>query len=385
MSDAPFRPTERILMGPGPSPVPDRVRLAMAAPVLGHLDPEFLELMDRIQAQLRAVFRTKNRLTLPMSGTGSAGMETCFVDLLEKGDRAVIGVNGVFGTRMADVAERCGASVMKVEAPWGEIVPADRMAEAIAAMNPKVVGLVHAETSTGVLQPVEEIASITRDAGAILILDCVTSLGGHPVEIDAWGVDAAYAGTQKCLNAPPGLAPVTLSGRALDVIDERRSKVASWYLDLSMIANYWSEGARAYHHTAPISMNYALHEALNIVLEEGLDARFARHERHHRALAAGLDGLGLELAAQEGHRLWTLNAVAVPEGVDEAAIRSGLLAHYDLEIGAGLGPMKGKVWRVGLMGASADRHHVLLFLAALESLLDRSGGVAGAVAAYGSA
>ena len=389
MSDPPFRPSERILMGPGPSPVPDRVRLAMAAPVLGHLDPEFLALMDRIQAQLRAVFQTSNRLTLPMSGTGSAGMETCFVNLLERGDRAVVAVNGVFGARMADVAERCGAAVTTVEAPWGEIVPPARVAEAIAATKPKVVGLVHAETSTGVLQPVEEIAAAARDAGALLILDCVTSLGGHPVTIDAWSVDVAYAGTQKCLNAPPGLAPVTFSDRALDVVRSRRTKVASWYLDLSMIASYWGASERTYHHTAPISMNYALHEALNVVLEEGLDARFARHERHHRALAAGLDAMGLALAAPEGHRLWTLNAIGVPDGVDEASVRRALLERYGIEIGAGLGPMKGRVWRVGLMGASADRRHVLLFLAALESLLGpRPGtcaGVAGAIAAYEAA
>jgi alanine-glyoxylate transaminase/serine-glyoxylate transaminase/serine-pyruvate transaminase len=379
-------PGKRILMGPGPSDVPDRVLRALATPLVGHLDPEFLELMDRIQQMLRQLFNTENAMTMPMSGTGSAGMETCFVNLLEPGDKAVIGINGVFGTRMAEVAERCGAAVTKVEAPWGSIVPEETMAETIRREKPKVAGLVHAETSTGVWQPVETIAAAAREAGTLLVLDCVTSLGGCPVDIDGWGVDAAYSGTQKCLSCPPGLAPVTFSERAIEAVKARKSKVQSWYLDVSLLANYWG-GERAYHHTAPISMNYALYEALRMTFEEGLEARFERHRRNHEALVAGLEALGLSLSAEAGHRLWMLNAIRVPEGIDEASVRAQLLQLHGIEIGAGLGPWKGRVWRVGLMGTSSSPNHIMLFLAAMESALRTRGvevgdGAAGAAMAY---
>jgi alanine-glyoxylate transaminase/serine-glyoxylate transaminase/serine-pyruvate transaminase len=344
----------------------------MATPLLGHLDPEFLALMDRVQAMLRDLFGTGNRMTLPISGTGSAGMETCFVNLLEPGDPAVVGVAGVFGGRMAEVARRCGARVETVEAEWGTAIPEDRMVEAIRRERPKVVALVHAETSTGIWQPVESIAAAAREVGALTVLDCVTSLGGVPVEVDRWGIDAAYSGTQKCLSAPPGLAPVTLSDRAVEAVVGRASAVRSWYFDLSLLAGYWG-GERAYHHTAPITMNYALYEALRMVFEEGLEARFARHREVHERLAAGIADLGLSFASEEGRRLPMLNAVRVPDGVDEAAVRRTLLVRHGIEIGAGLGPLKGKIWRVGLMGASATANHVLLFLAALSGALADQG------------
>jgi len=359
-------------MGPGPSEVSDRILRAMATPLLGHLDPEFLALMDRIQAGLRTLFGTANRMTLPISGTGSAGMETCLVNLLEPGDAIVVGVAGVFGGRMAEVARRCGARVVTVEAEWGTAVPEDAMIAAIRRERPKVVAIVHAETSTGVLQPVENLAAAAREAGAITVLDCVTSLGGVPVEIDGWGIDAAYSGTQKCLGAPPGLAPVTVSDAVLAAVRARRSPVSSWYLDLSLLGGYWG-GERTYHHTAPISMNYALYEALRVVFEEGLPARFARHADAHRALAAGMAALDLTFASQDGRRLPVLNAIGVPPVIDEAAVRRELLDRHGIEIGAGLGPLKGRIWRVGLMGASATRNHVALFVAALERALSARG------------
>lgn len=376
----PLAPSSRVLMGPGPSDVPDRVLRAMATPLLGHLDPAFLSIMDRVQGMLRRVFGTANRMTLPISGTGSAGMETCLVNLLEPGDAAVVGVAGVFGGRMAEVARRCGAQVVTVETAWGTVVPEIEMVEAIRRERPKVVAIVHAETSTGVLQPVETIFAAAREVGALTVLDCVTSLGGLPVEVDAWGVDAAYSGTQKCLSAPPGLAPVTVSDRALEVVRARMTKVASWYLDLTLLGGYWG-GERAYHHTAPITMNYALYEALRMVEEEGLPERHARHARVHRALAAGLRALGLSFASQEGHRLPMLNAVSVPDGVDDAAVRKTLLERHGIEIGAGLGPLEGKIWRVGLMGASATVNHVALFLAAFERALAEHGHDGGSGAA----
>src|SRR5579864_7209260 len=278
---------QRVLLGPGPSDVPPRVLSAMAQPTIGHLDPVFLKLMDEIRTGLHQVFRTRNEMTLAISGTGSAGMETVLVNLVEPGDRVLIGVNGVFGGRMVDVAQRCGANVQTVEAPWGQIIEQDRMIEAIAKSKPKVVAIVHAETSTGVHQPVDRLGAAARAAGALLVMDCVTSLAGMPVEIDAWGVDAAYSGTQKCLSCPPGLSPVTLSPRAVERLLARKSKVQSWYLDLTMVRQYWGQ-ERFYHHTAPINMLYALHEALAIVLEEGLEARFTRHRAMHESLRTGL-------------------------------------------------------------------------------------------------
>lgn len=382
---------QRILMGPGPSDVDSRVLAALSAPIVGHLDPYFLRVMDEMQSMLREVFRTKNELTLAVSGTGSAGMETCVVNLIEPGDRMVVGVNGVFGTRMADVAARAGAEVTTIERPFGEVFDSDEIAEVVARVKPKVVGLIHAETSTGALQPIEEISRVVHDAGALLLLDTVTSLGGVPVEIDAWNVDAVYSGTQKCLSCPPGLAPVSFSAAALEVMDARKTKVASWYLDMSMVRNYWG-GKRAYHHTAPINMNYALHEALRLVLEEGLENRFDRHRHNHLALCAGLEALGIQYAVPADHRLPQLNAVVIPAGVDDAAVRKQLLGEFGIEIGGGLGPMAGKTWRIGLMGAASSNRNVLLLLAALERCLTDQGisinpgaGVAAANGVYGAA
>ncbi len=346
---------------------------AMSAPLLGHLDPAFVAMMEEVKTLLRLVFATTNTLTLPISGTGSAGMEACLVNLLEPGDEVIVGVNGVFGTRMTDVAERCGAVVRRVEAPWGSVIRAEQIEAALKnCIKPKLVGVIHAETSTGAWQPLEDIAKLAHAHGALLLADCVTSLGGVPVETDAWGVDATYSGTQKCLSCPPGLSPITFGPRALDALRARKAKVQSWYLDLTLIEKYWGE-ERVYHHTAPISMNYALREALRIVAEEGLPARFARHKKNHEALAAGLGALGLGLAAEEGRRLPMLNAVTVPDGVDEGRVRGRLLSEHGIEIGGGLGPMKGRVWRIGLMGESSRRAHVLAILAALEDALRAEG------------
>ncbi len=344
----------------------------MSAPLLGHLDPAFVKMMEEIKLMLRAVFQTRNEMTFPVSGTGSAGMEFCFANLIEPGDEVLIGVNGVFGTRMVDVAERCGALVRRVDAPWGRIIEPDQIAQALQASRPKLVAIVHAETSTGALTPVEEISRLTHEAGALLVLDTVTSLGGCPVKIDEWNVDAVYSGTQKCLSCPPGLAPVSLSSRGMETAGRRKKKVQSWYLDVNMLASYWGQ-ERVYHHTAPISMNYALHEALRLTLEEGLENRWRRHQENHLALKSALKSMGLSLAAQEGHQLWQLNSVTVPEGVDEAAVRKRLLTDFSIEIGAGLGPLKGKVWRVGLMGETSTRANVQRFVGAFAQILQESG------------
>ena len=325
-------------------------------------------MMEEIKDMLRTVFQTKNEMTFPVSGTGSAGMEFCFVNLIEPGDEVVIGVNGVFGTRMCDVAERCGAKVHKVEAPWGEIIRAEQIESILKTVKPKLVAIVHAETSTGALTPLEEISKLVHDAGALFLVDTVTSLGGCPVRVDEWRIDAIYSGTQKCLSCPPGLAPVSLSPAALAVATNRKIKVQSWYLDVNFLAAYWGE-ERVYHHTAPISMNYALHEALRLILVEGLEARWNRHQENHLRLKAGLTELGLSIASQEGHQLWQLNAVTVPEGASEPEVRQKLLTEHDIEVGAGLGPLKGKVWRVGLMGESSQPEYVDRFLGAMKSLL----------------
>jgi alanine-glyoxylate transaminase/serine-glyoxylate transaminase/serine-pyruvate transaminase len=364
-----FIPPARTLLGPGPSDVAPSVLEAMSRPLVGHLDPSFISLMEEIKTMLRAVMLTENEMTFPVSGTGSAGMEFCFVNLIEPGDEVVVGVNGVFGTRMADVAERCGAKVTRVESEWGRIIEPAQIAAALEDKKPKLVAIVHAETSTGALTPIEEISKIVHDAGALLLLDAVTSLGGCPVRVDDWQVDAIYSGTQKCLSCPPGLSPISLSDRAMGVIRARSHGVQSWYLDVNLLANYWGEGARAYHHTAPISMNYALHEALRLVLEEGLENRWARHEANHNLLRTGLAELGLGIASQEGHQLWQLNAVTIPEDVDEAAVRAALLNDHGIEVGPGLGPLAGKVWRIGLMGHSSSKENVDLVLAALKELL----------------
>src|SRR3954471_7053551 len=308
---------QRVLLGPGPSDVPPRVLEALARPTIGHLDPVFLKVMDDIRTRLREVFRTKNEITLAVSGTGSAGMETVFVNLVEPGDKVLVCVNGVFGTRMVDVAGRCGAAVETIEVPWGRVFEQDQVIDAIRRTRPKVVAIVNAETSTGAHQPIDRLGAAAHDAGALLLVDCVTSLGGAPVEIDAWGVDAAYSGTQKCLSCPPGLSPVTFSARAMEKLAARKTKVQSWYLDLSMIKNYWGQ-ERAYHHTAPINMLYGLQEALTIALEEGLEKRFARHREMSALLREGLAKMGIGYASQEGASLPMLNAVKVPDGVDDA-------------------------------------------------------------------
>jgi len=379
----------RILLGPGPSNVHPRVLKAMATPLVGHLDPEFFRLMEETKELLRFVFQTKNALTFPISGTGSSGMEACLVNLLEPGDEAVVGVNGVFGTRMVDIVERCGAIPVVMETSWGNIFTPSEVRDALKrCRRPKLVAVVHAETSTGAWQPLEEISHIVHQAGALLVVDAVTSLGGCPLQIDAWRIDACYSGTQKCLSCPPGLSPVTFNQAAIEGIRHRKSKVQSWYLDLTMIEKYWGE-ERGYHHTAPISMNYALREALRLIQEEGLAARYSRHQQNHEALAAGLAAMGMSLAAQTGHRLWTLNSVNIPAGVDDARVRRQLLEEYSIEIGAGLGPLRGKVWRIGLMGESSTRSNVLLVLSALEGILRKQGysctsgaGVSGAQAVY---
>jgi alanine-glyoxylate transaminase/serine-glyoxylate transaminase/serine-pyruvate transaminase len=340
----------------------------MAAPVVGHLDPSFLRLMEETKAMLRELFGTTHEMTFPVSGTGSAGMEFCFVNLIEPGDEVVIGINGVFGQRMAEVARRCGATVNTVEASWGHIIEPDQVAAALRRSKPKLVAIVHAETSTGALTPVEEISNITHEAGALLVLDTVTSLGGCPVRVDDWAVDAVYSGTQKCLSCPPGLAPVSLGPRALEIATRRKREVQSWYLDVNLLASYWG-AERVYHHTAPISMNYALHEALRRVLEEGLHSRWHRHEANHQALKKGLQAMGLEIVSQPGHQLWQLNSVGVPPGIDEAVVRRRLLNEHNIEIGAALGPLKGKTWPVGLMGETSTLANVRRFLEALDRIL----------------
>lgn len=355
--------------------MPARVLAALASPTLGHLDPEYLAIMDETRGLLQQVFRTENRLTLAVPGTGSAGMEACLCNLLEPGDVAIICVAGAFGARMADMAERQGATVRLVNAAWGATIdPAAVEAALKTEPRAKLCGIVHAETSTGAHQPLEEISRLAHDAGALLVVDAVTSLGGHELAVDDWRIDACYSGTQKCLSCPPGLSPVTFSPAALEAMDRRKTKVRSWYLDMSLIRNYWSAD-RVYHHTAPVNMTYALREALRIVVEEGLPARIARHRTNHLALRAGLEALGLKYVPERS--LCTLNAVHVPAGVDDAQVRSRLLNEYGIEIGGGLGPFKGKAWRIGLMGAASSRRNVTLLLGALESIL---GGMGAGVA-----
>ena len=361
---------QRILLGPGPSDVPPRVLEALARPTIGHLDPVFLQLMDDVRGGLKEIFRTANEMTLAVSGTGSAGMETVFANLVEPGDTVLVAVNGVFGGRMKDVAERCGATVETIEAPWGRAFEQDQLVAAIERVKPKVFAIVHAETSTGVHQPVDRLGETVHRHGGLLLLDCVTSLGGVPVEIDAWGVDAAYSGTQKCLSCPPGLSPVTLSQRAVQRLEQRKRKVQSWYLDLSMVRQYWGS-ERAYHHTAPINMLVGLHEALRIVLEEGLENRFRRHREAHELLKAGLKELGIQYVSQEGRQLPMLNAVGIPDGVDDMTVRRKLLNDYGIEIGGGLGAFKGKAWRIGLMGHAATKRNVSMVLAGLRDALGK--------------
>jgi len=367
----PLHPPKRLLLGPGPSPVDDRVLAAMAAPVLGHLDPLFLGCMDDVQSLLRYVFETENRVTIPISATGSAGMEAALVNVIEPGDEVVVCINGVFGTRMRDIVERAGGKAVVVEAKWGEAINPSEIERALSSCRPRALSLVHAETSTGVLQDLTGLAEMAHGRDALLIVDAVTSLAGHPVGVDRNGIDICYSGTQKCIGAPPGLSPITFNERALDRIRSRRSKVQSWYLDITLVESYWGED-RTYHHTAPISMNYALREALRLIHEEGLEARWVRHELNHRALVAGVEAMGLKMAVAPAQRLWSLNAVSVPEGVDDARVRAHLLDE-NIEIGGGWGPLKGRIWRIGLMGSGSTRENVLLVLDALHRALNAEG------------
>jgi len=384
----PLNPPQRLLLGPGPCDAHPRVLRAMAAPLVGHMDPYFLEIMAQIQEMLRQVFQTRNSLTFPISGTGMAGMEACLVNLLEPGDRLVVCAAGFFGQRQIEVGSRAGAAVTVLERPWGEVFDLNQIREVLQKTRPKVLAIVHAETSTGAHQPAEALGKLCHEFDTLLVLDTVTSLGCVPVALDAWEVDGVYSCSQKGLSCPPGLSPVSFSPRALEAIARRKTKVQSWYLDLSLIQRYWNDD-RVYHHTAPINMAYALREGLMLVLEEGLEARWARHRRNHLALKAGLTALGLTYTAAEGHQLPQLNAVRIPAGVDDVAARKRLLTEFGIEIGSGLGEFKGKVWRIGLMGHNSRPPVVLLALAALEQVLLSQGakiapgaGVAAAELAY---
>ena len=356
--------------------VHERVLKAMATPLLGHLDPAFLSLMDDVQTLLRQIFATTNQFTIAISGTGSAGMETAIVNLVEPGDTVIVGVNGVFGSRLATIVERCGGQVIRIEAPWGRIIEPEAIEAAIRRSGPvKAVVLVHAETSTGAWQPIEPVGRICRAHDVLFIVDAVTSLGGMPVEVDRWGIDACYSATQKCLSCPPGLSPFTMNDRAVSAMKRRRTPCQSWYLDMALVADYWTDQRRVYHHTAPISMLYALREALRLIEEEGLSVRCDRHRLNGDALTAGLTALGLEPLPCDGQRLPVLSCVRVPADMDEAGVRAQLLDRFGIEIGGGLGPLKGKVWRVGLMGESSTEDNVLTLLNALEELGIRSGWV----------
>ncbi len=368
-----FNPTPRTLMGPGPSDVNPRVLSAMARPTIGHLDPEFIRLMDEIKSLLQTTFQTRNELTIPVSAPGSAGMETCFVNLVEPGDKVIICQNGVFGTRMAENVRRQGGEVVIVEDEWGRAVDPEKLEAALKAnSDAAIVAFVHAETSTGARSDAKVLCELAQAHGCLTIVDCVTSLAGCDVNLDEWRADAAYSGTQKCLSCAPGLSPVSFSERALDKIKNRKAPITSWFLDLNLVMGYWGEGqTRAYHHTAPVNALYGLHEALVILQEEGLQNSWARHLLNHNALKAGLESLGLSFIVPESERLAQLNAVTIPDGVDEASVRRQLLQQYNLEIGAGLGALAGKVWRIGLMGYASRPENVLLCVTALEAVLSQ--------------
>ena len=368
-----FQPPHRILMGPGPSDVPERILAAMARPTIGHLDPAFGEMMEQVKTLLRYAFQTENKLTFPVSGPGSVGMETCFVNLVEPGDKVVVCVNGVFGGRMLENVRRAGGVPVAVEDDWGRAVDPDKVAAALSAhADAKILAFVHAETSTGAQSDAAALAALARRHGALSIMDCVTSLGGTPVLIDAWGIDAAYSGSQKCLSCTPGLSPVTFSQAAIDKVRARNTPVQSWFMDLGLVLGYWSgEGKRTYHHTAPINPLYGLHEALVMLAEEGIEQAWARHRAMHEALKDGLEAMGLSLLVPAAERLPQLNSVILPAGVDDAAARARLLGEFDLEIGAGLGALAGRIWRIGLMGASARRENVDACLKALAAVLGK--------------
>jgi len=371
MTIASFNPPVRTLMGPGPSDVHPRVLAALSRPTIGHLDPKFVEMMDEVKAMLQYAFQTKNELTMPVSAPGSAGMETCFVNLVEPGDKVIVCANGVFGGRMKENVERLGGVAVMVEDIWGEAVDANKVADAFKK-NPdaKILAFVHAETSTGALSDAKSLVALAHKHNALTIVDAVTSLGGVALKVDDWSIDAIYSGTQKCLSCPPGLSPVSFSERAVAKIKARKTKVASWFLDLTLVMGYWGAGAkRTYHHTAPVNALYGLHEALVMLQEEGLENAHARHQRNHQALRAGLENLGFEYIGKDGARLPQLNAVKLPAGVDEAKLRAILLNEFNLEVGAGLGALAGKILRIGLMGHASNNRNVLFCLAALEAAL----------------
>ena len=381
-----FQPPRRILMGPGPSDVSPRVLAALARPTIGHLDPAFQDLMEDIKAGLSRLFNAADYACVPLPAPGTAGMEAAIMNLLEPGDRAVVAINGAFGGRMADMADRAGAEVIKVEFEWGQPVDPAKVEAAMAGGPVKVLAFVHAETSTGAKSDAAALCAIARKHGALSVVDCVTSLGGIVVDAAAWDADVIYSGTQKCLSAPPGLSPICLSKRAQDAISGRKTKVRNWLLDFNLLMAYWGgEGGRTYHHTAPINALYGLHESLVALFEEGQQAVLVRHARSHEALAAGIEAAGLSFLVDPAHRLPQLNAVIVPEGVDEAAVRAYVLAKWDLELGAGLGPLKGKIWRIGLMGASATAWHVRVCLTALCEALNAQGFKADGAAAVAAA
>ncbi|MBI4295439.1 MAG: alanine--glyoxylate aminotransferase family protein [Chloroflexi bacterium] len=368
-----LNPPQRILLGPGPSNVHPKVIQAMIAPMVGYMDPYFFQVMDETMELLRQVFKTGNEVTLPISGTGSAGMETAVCNVVEAGDTVVVGCHGFFGERIAEMASRCGARVVRVEAEWGRAIEPDAIEAALKGhARIKALALVHAETSTGVLQPLSEASRLAHEQDALFIVDAVTSLGGIDVDVDGLDIDICYSGTQKCLGCPPGLAPVTFSRRAMDVVQKRDTRVVNWYLDMSLIHSYWSS-SRVYHHTPPAPMIYGLHQALRLILEEGLESRFQRHRANGSALQSGLETMGLTLHAQAGYRLSTLTSVRVPEGVDDVRVRRTLLDRFGIEIGGGLGPLKGRAWRIGLMGESSTARNVLLLLLALEAVLAEEG------------
>ena len=379
----------RILLGPGPSIANPRVLKAMTTPMLGYLDADFVKVMDDTVALLRQVYGTKNTITFPVSGTGTAGMETALTNVIEHGDHVIVGINGYFGNRIADIAERCGATVTPVNAEWGDIIKPEQIADACKHVSPKLVAIVHAETSTGILQPLEEIVEIAHQHDALLLADCVTSLGGQPVELDARGIDIAYSCTQKCLSGPPGLSPISFSDRAVEVIRNRNTKIQSFYMDVTLLEEYWMGTTRKYHHTLSMSMVYALREALRVVIEEGESARYKRHERHAQALIAGAEAIGLEPAAAENHRVPMLTTLLIPDGIDDGTVRKRLIQDFGIEIGGGLGVFAGKAWRIGLMGDAANEQNVLLVLNAIEQLLNEFGhsvetgtAVSAAAAAY---
>jgi len=360
----------RILMGPGPSNVHPRVLKAMSMPMIGHLDPVFLKIMDQTMELLRKVFQTKNCLTIPVSGTGSAGMEAAFVNFVEEGDRVVVGIKGVFGERIADLLRRLKAEVVEVREEWGKPIDISRIANELKKNKAKAVAIVHAETSTGVLQPIEELGKFVRESGSLFIVDTVTSLGGVPVKVDEWLIDVCYSGTQKCLSCPPGISPLTVNERAINVMKSRRTRIPSWYLDLTMIEKYWGS-ERVYHHTAPVSMIYALREALKLIIEEGLEERFSRHKENYRYLAEKLEGIGIKYLVEEKYRLPTLNSVLIPQGTDDKDVRKKLIEEYGIEIGGGLGNLSGKIWRIGLMGYSSNKDNINLLISALKKILSK--------------